>query len=452
MCDTIAAVSTPYGYSGIGIVRVSGVDVNKISNFLTRKDLRTRYAEYVFFYDHKGAIVDCGIALLFKKPNSFTGEDLLELHCHGNPIILESILNLVLFFGARLAKPGEFSLRAFLNKKIDLTQAGSIYNLIKLEHTENRKAVLSTLNGYFLKKLNVILDAFFDLRMFVEAYLNFIEVSLGNDVFVEVEYLLKDFYYSVNTILIEASYSYTKKDTSSTIVIVGKPNAGKSSLFNALLNDTFSIVTDVPGTTRDAVQQDLDIFGVKTSLVDTAGLNYKTDDFIELKGIEISKKKMLTASLIIFTIDCSSTKFKHESFLQTCKNLIPKETKVLFVVTKVDLISNKFINRIKRKYPSSFFVSSKTLFGITALKMEIFNFLNLNKKNNKSFYVHDKDIDSLLKLKLHLEYCFLLYDKKQFDCLAEELKIGQLEIMKITGKSYDTIVLDKIFSKFCIGK
>lgn len=450
MCSsTIAAISTPIGYSGIGIVRVSGSEVDKIISYVIRKSLKSRVATYSCFYDVTGSIIDYGIAIYYKKPHTFTGEDLLELHCHGNPFILNNVLTLVLRYGAVEATPGEFSLRAFMNKKIDLVQAESIYGLIESSSTVKNTDTLSSLKGNFSNKLNAILYEFFDLRMLIEATINFEISSILNN----FEYKLKDFLYGINLLLIESTFFQVPKGYTN-VVIVGKPNAGKSSLFNVLLNGEYSIVTNFPGTTRDSLECDFIIDGLLVNLIDTAGLNYNTTNFIEIKGIEVSKDKIKKADLVILVVDGSvDTIYEPSKFFYDWDFLITKITRVLVVINKVDLLSLEVLTELEKKYPDCIFISSKTLFGVKALKKKITQSLYVLNTSYKNFRIHSRNVDSLLKIRLHVERCFIyLKNSYSIDYLAEELRLIQLEIMKISGKSYDDIVLDRIFSRFCVGK
>lgn len=450
MCkSTIAAISTPIGYSGIGIVRVSGSGVTKIISYITRKSLRPRVATYSCFYDSTGFILDYGIAIYYKKPHTFTGEDLLELHCHGNPFLLRNVLTLILRYGAVVAMPGEFSLRAFINKKIDLVQAESIYSLIDSASSLQNTATLSSLEGNFSNKLNIILYEFFDLRMLIEATLNFEILSI----FSTFEHKLKDFLYNINLVLIESTYSQASKRHTN-VVIVGKPNAGKSSLFNVLLNGEYSIVTSFPGTTRDSLEYDFILEGLLVNLIDTAGLNYNTTNFIEIKGIEVSKTKIKNADLVILVIDGSADViYEPSKFFYDWDFLIEKTTKVISVINKIDLLNAEILIEFKRKFFDCVFISSKTSFGIKELKEKLIQHLYVLNTDYKNFCIHNRNVDSLLKIRLHIERCFIfLKNSYPIDYIGEELRLIQLEIMKISGKSYDDIVLDRVFSKFCVGK
>lgn len=457
MGSTIVAISTPIGFSGIGIVRLSGPKVKSICKYMLKQCLQPRLVTNVFFYNFNGDVIDCGLSVFFKKPKSFTGEDVVELYCHGNPLILSNLVSLSIRYGAREARNGEFTMRAFLNKKINLFQAEAVYNLIEAKSVVKIDAVLGNLKGFFLKKFKCIINEFYNLRSYVEADVNFSELSLVNVFLKFFELMLKDLCYRINFLLLD--FFYTNSEfTNSYVVIVGKPNAGKSSLFNFFLKSDFSIVTDVPGTTRDSLIVLCSLFNYEITLVDTAGLNFDTDDYVEMKGVEKTKLQLQQADLILFVIDSSVDCFYYpETFFSGWKNFVRSNTKIIYVMNKIDLSKMKrnLVFDDPRLQQSFVYTSTKTGEGLVELQHKIVHNLNFNKSGDSQnfFELSRRHVDLLLKIRFHLERCFVLFKNDvPLDMLAEEFYFVYCEFMKISGKVYTYDLLDDIFSKFCIGK
>ncbi|MCK5354538.1 MAG: tRNA uridine-5-carboxymethylaminomethyl(34) synthesis GTPase MnmE, partial [Methyloprofundus sp.] len=281
--DTIAAIATPSGNGGVGIIRISGNKAKTIAQQFVNKDLQPRYAHYTSFYDEQESIIDSGIALFFPNPASFTGEDTVEIQGHGGAVILDMLLKRILSLGARLARPGEFSERAFLNGKLDLAQAEAIADLIESSTEQSARSAQKSMQGVFSKQINELLEELIELRIYVEAAIDFVdeEIDFLSDGVVEnrVVRLIQ----ALETILKTAQQGRLLRE-GMTVVLAGKPNAGKSSLLNALAGHDAAIVTDIAGTTRDVLKERIQIDGMPLHIIDTAGLR-ESENAVELEGI-----------------------------------------------------------------------------------------------------------------------------------------------------------------------
>ncbi len=301
--DNIVAIATASGYSGIGIVRISGTNLLNIAKQLIRKDLKLkpRVAYYTDFIDKNNETIDSGLILFFKAPNSFTGEDILELNSHGSPVILQMLLNRCIELDCRLAKPGEFSQRAYLNNKIDLLQAESIIDLINADSEAAARSAIKSLKGTFSHHISIIKEQLINLRMFIEATLDFpeedIEFIANNKIHEKLKTLKQNIYKLLNI---------TKQgvllNNGANLVIIGRPNVGKSSLLNALANEDIAIVTDIAGTTRDIIKEKIIINGITFNIIDTAGIRNSTD-IVETIGIKKALEAINIAEICLILID-----------------------------------------------------------------------------------------------------------------------------------------------------
>lgn len=433
--DTIAAIATPPGKGGVGVIRLSGSDALSIGQRLTGRALKPRAATYAYFKDASENVLDSGLAIYFSGPNSFTGEDVVELQGHGGPIIQDLLLREVILQGARQARAGEFSERAFLNDKIDLAQAEAIADLIDSSTAQAAKGAMRSLQGEFSNKVNALLKELIYLRMYVEAAIDFPEE--------EIDFLADE--------KIRSSIENLQSDLASTIqqagqgailrngfrlVIAGKPNAGKSSLLNALSGHEAAIVTDIPGTTRDIVSETIDIDGLPVHIIDTAGLR-DSDDTVEKIGIQRARKAIDDADHVLFLIDATSSDKQELEF---------DEQKTTFVFNKVDLL-----NEDQRLQGLS--ISATTGLGIEELKKHIKTLAGYAEENETVFTARRRHLTALADASAAVERGLdQLKTHNAGELLADELLQAQNFLNEITGEFSADDLLGEIFSGFCIGK
>ncbi len=449
--DTIVAQATPRGRGGIGVVRVSGSHTTFIAKQILGKVPQPRQAEYLPFLDKNGELLDQGIALFFKAPNSFTGEDILELQGHGGPFIMDCLIEEVVKAGARLAEPGEFSLRAFLNNKIDLTQAEAIVDLINASSKEAAKSALRTLQGIFSKNIEEIQQELIKLRMYVEAAIDFPEEEIDFLSDGIVKGMLQSLIDQVEGVIAKAHQGSLMSDGIK-VVIIGRPNAGKSSLLNALTGYEAAIVADIPGTTRDVLREHISLDGLLIQLVDTAGLRIKAD-LIEQEGIKRALKETTFADHIIIVVDGTTT---HETdpkrLFPEWADKIPKETGITVLYNKVDCLNiPPFIEQKENYHVVA--ISAKTGAGLLEFRKHLKNSVGFSENSEGNFIARRRHLEALAQAKQHLlEGMFQLQHFKAGELLAEELRQAQLSLDQITGKFTSDDLLGKIFSEFCIGK
>lgn len=442
--DTIAAIATAPGQGGIGVVRVTGSSLKGLSKAITGRELAPRIATYTPFLDDAGETLDQGIALYFTAPNSFTGEEVLELQGHGGPAVLQSILHRCISLGARLAQPGEFSQRAFLNGKLDLAQAESIADLIAATTQQAAKSAVRSLNGEFSRAITSVLEKIIRLRVFVEASLDFPEEEgvvtvdsgrLQTDLGAlrgELEHIQS--LATQGNILREGAQ----------VVLIGAPNAGKSSLLNLLSGEEVALVSDIPGTTRDTIRQALQIEGVPIHLVDTAGIR-ETEDVLEQMGIVRARQSIDKADLIILLID--------ETSAVTAKNMVAAEmqdcaTPTIFVHNKIDLTGAPA--SIERQGGTTrVFLSAKTGEGVELLKEAILSAVGWRREEG-IYMARTRHMDAISQTVTALRGAENLCG--QLELFAESLRYAQNELNQITGEFVADDLLGEIFGKFCIGK
>ncbi|QJC37516.1 tRNA uridine-5-carboxymethylaminomethyl(34) synthesis GTPase MnmE [Enterobacteriaceae endosymbiont of Donacia thalassina] len=450
---TIIAKATPSGQGSIGVIRISGdkaIDV--IKYILKLKYLKPRYASYLpFFYKNK--IIDKGIALWFPKPNSFTGEDILELQCHGNSILLDLLINDILnISGIRIASPGEFSKRAFLNKKFDLTQAEAISDIISANSKSAIFSAMNLMNGKFsflLKKLTKII---INLRVQLESFLEFdykIKFSIFfKEILKKIEKLL-----IFLTSIIKYVEDGIRIKEGIKIILIGPPNSGKSSLMNLITNKNISIVTNIPGTTRDILHENIYINSVPIEIIDTAGIR-DTSNQIEILGIKKTFEKIKSSNYLFLVIeDQMSKKNLNKIIKKYLKNFI-KNIPIIIIRNKIDITNNipEIIYDNNNKY-TVIKISIKKKKGISILmdfiKKKI---ININT-NEDQFTARERYLNSLKSI-----YKYLIIGKNNFlntnsiEFLSEDFKLIQKELDSITGKFYSEDLLNNIFSQFCVGK
>lgn len=450
--DTITAIATPPGYGGVGIVRISGKLAPQILQAITGKVTKPRHAEYLSFKDNDNNIIDMGLALYFPGPNSFTGEDVVELQGHGGPVVLELLVKKVLSLGARLAKPGEFSERAFLNDKIDLAQAEAIADLINSASELAARSAMRSLQGVFSDSINTLVEKVLHLRMYVEAAIDFPEEEidfLGDGI---VAAKLDDIEQTLKQIVDEAKQGALLQEGIN-IVIAGKPNAGKSSLLNLLSGKDSAIVTDIPGTTRDVLKEYISIEGVPAHIYDTAGLR-DSNDIVEQEGVKRAKKQIELADMVLFVFDGCETDIRTANDILNYyqQNILKQNQHVIVVCNKIDK-TKESIQVLRQDKHSLVKLSAKTGAGLDLLRKQILHTVGIDKEVTGSFIARQRHLTAL-----NNAYQTLLDAKEQFfataagELLAEDLRQVQDYLGEITGLVTSDDLLGKIFSSFCIGK
>lgn len=450
--DTILAPATSGGRSGIGIIRISGINVVDIINIVLKVSIKERYAYYLPFFDLNGNIIDYGIVLFFMSPKSFTGEDMLELQGHGNPIILDLLIkNILSIQNVRFARPGEFSERAFLNGKIDLVQAEAVMDLIQAESVAAVNASLKSLQGSFSCIINKIFSNIKKIYTDLEVLINFSDDINDNINLTSINYNLKSVINLIQKIQKKSLQSYILRNGIK-IVITGLPNVGKSSLLNKLLNKEVAIVTDIPGTTRDILRSTININGLSYELIDTAGLCNDSTSIVEKLGINLAKKLIKKSNYIFLVLDITKKKEINDIIILKYIKKLKKNQNLTIIFNKIDIVQEK--SRIG-KYNNyvSFFISTKFNLGIDLLKDHIQKFSKLINNSENLFLARRRHIEILTKVLKVLKIGQKNWIKYQLvDCLSDDIRLAIQLISEITGQFTHNDLLKKIFSKFCIGK
>ena len=451
--DTIAAIATAPGRGGIGIIRLSGTRSLEISKKIAATTLTPRSAHFCSFYDSTGMTLDSGIALFFPGPASFTGEDVVELQAHGGPVILDLLLKACCALGARLAKPGEFSERAYLNDKMDLTQAEAIADLI---NSTTEKAALNasrSLQGAFSAKIDVLVQAVTDLRVYVEAAIDFPEEEID---FIG-EKLVRDKLIALIDQLREVENQAKQgslMQEGMKLVIAGRPNAGKSSLLNALSGQDTAIVTPIEGTTRDVLREHIQIDGMPLHIVDTAGLRDSADE-IEQEGIRRAWKEMESADRILMVVDGSDTdqENRHSDRIWPEKSEFPhREIPVTIIHNKCDL-SGKSADIENDQENTVIHLSAKNGNGLDLLRAHLKICMGYKEEGEGQFSARRRHLQSLRKAAEYLQAGQRqLLNAGAGELLAEDLRQCQSALGEITGEVTSDQLLGEIFSNFCIGK
>lgn len=445
--DTIAAIATPPGRGGIGVIRISGTDLEDFGKTLLGELPIPRQAMFKSFLDTEGRAIDQGIALFFPAPYSYTGEDVLELQGHGGPAIQNLLLNQCLISGARLAQPGEFTLRAYLNNKIDLIQAESVSDLIEANTHEAARCAANSLRGNFSNKIEELVNMLTELRMFIEAIINFPEDNIDDLPLSPIDEKLQQIDARFKQIFQTAQQGKILKD-GIRIVLAGEPNVGKSSLLNQLAEDDVAIVTEVPGTTRDIIERTITIEGITIHIIDTAGLR-ETSDIVEQKGIERTHAAIKNAHMVIWIMDINRRLPPID--VETMHSIsadIPRIT----VYNKIDLI-NKPAKIEQHNNTTTIDISAKTGVGIDLLRKEILTIAGWQHSTEGLFTARQRHLEALTTAQAHLNSArtFTTHES-QLELLAEELRLSQLALSSITGEFTADDLLGEIFSHFCIGK
>ena len=442
--DTIAAIATPPGKGGVGIIRISGNQAQTVAKQILGFKPRNRYAHHASFEDDQGRVIDEGIALYFKGPNSFTGEDVLELQGHGGPIVLDQLLKEILKKDVRLAHPGEFSQRAYLNNKMDLTQAEAIADLINASSEQAARNAVQSLQGTFSKKINELLKELIHLRKMVEAAIDFPEEEIDFLEESSIKQDLKNIIYKVSDVLSSAQQGVLLQE-GMTVVLAGEPNVGKSSLLNCLSGKESAIVTEIAGTTRDILKEYISIDGMPLHIIDTAGLR-DSEDIVEQEGMRRALRAIEEADAILWIKDVTQkTNYKFP-------NALPKKIPVIVVKNKVDLIEES--PRIDVEDDSTtIHVSAKQQLGIDLLKKHLKQLMGYVPNQEGIFIARRRHVDALQRVLDILKQGKLqLQQHRAGELLAEDLKLAQQTLSEVTGVYTSDDLLGEIFSNFCIGK
>jgi tRNA modification GTPase len=451
--DTITAIATPSGRGGVGIVRISGSVAKNIANSIIQKadtseQLTPRLAQFTKFYDANNQVIDEGIILFFENPHSFTGEDVVELQSHGSPIVLDQLIKTAIHYGARMARPGEFSERAFLNKKIDLAQAEAIADLIAANSEQAARSAVRSLQGDFSKKINMLQLALTNLRIQIEAMIDFPEEEIDFLSDPRVAIMLQEAIDEVQHVKNTAKQGVLLQNGLN-VVIVGKPNAGKSSLLNYFSGRESAIVTDIPGTTRDILRESIHIDGMPLHIIDTAGLR-ETDDIVEQEGVRRAREQMLQADLILWVVDASDM---NTDLYQAMSDVRSAANTPIFVLkNKIDK-THENAGIIEKNNYTEITLSIKKNIGLDVLITAIKQFAGFQSEESNGFIARRRHVDAIERA-----YQFLLHGQHQLhtqragELLAEDLRQAQLALSEITGEFTADDLLGKIFSSFCIGK
>jgi tRNA modification GTPase len=446
--ETIAAIATPAGKGGIGIIRVSGQQTSLIIQSLCGKKIKPRQAEFARFIDQED-IIDEGLALFFPQPHSFTGEDVAEFHCHGSPIVLDRMLQKILSLGVRLAEPGEFSKRAFLNNKIDLVQAEAIADLIASGSHQAAKAAMNSLQGLFSIKIKELVEDLIKLRMYIEAAIDFSDEEIDFMAEEKLGSQLEMIRSKLTNILTNASQGRLLQE-GITAVIIGKPNAGKSSLLNLLAGQESAIVTDIPGTTRDILREYIQLDGIPLHIVDTAGMR-NTTDIIEQEGIKRAKNELEKADIILLVVE-GPIKYDQNSVEINNINLTELGKPIIVIFNKIDLSNQKPKITINSGI-TCVNMSAKTGAGLPLLISEIKKQAGNQDPVEGIYTARRRHIDALNRTKKILNNAKEQFEKTGAgELLAEDLRLAQKALSEITGEFTSDDLLGKIFSSFCIGK
>ncbi len=462
--DPVAAIATAPGRGAVGIVRISGKNLEALAQALCGRRLAPREATYTAFLDPAGQAIDHGLAIYFKAPHSFTGEDVLELQAHGGPVVLQLLLARAIEAGAeldpvchaprlpglRVALPGEFSERAFLNDKIDLAQAEAIADLIDASTEAAARSASRSLSGAFSKEIHGLLDALIRLRLLVEATLDFPEEEIDFLHKADAQGQLSALQQTVLTVLQRASQGALLREGIK-VVIAGQPNAGKSSLLNALAGAELAIVTPIAGTTRDKVQQTIQIEGVPVHVIDTAGLR-DSDDEVEKVGIAHAWDAIEAADAVLFLHDLTRMELvgyiAADAAIRTAlAEKLSLRVPVIDIWNKVDAVSA--LDR-----PDGLTLSAKTGIGLDALRRRLLALAGWQSSPEGVYMARERHVLALRQVVEHLREAsvHLAAHARALDLLAEELRLAQNALSEITGEFTSDDLLGAIFSKFCIGK
>ncbi len=443
--DTIVAIATPPGRGGIGVVRLSGPLTPAIAASVLRRLPPARRAVYAEFLDADGSAIDRGIGLYFPAPHSFTGEHVAELQGHGGPVVLDMLVSRVVALGARLARPGEFSERAFLNGKLDLAQAEAVADLIDSGSRAAARSAMRSLNGQFSQRITQLVESMVRLRMYVEAAIDFPEEEVDflsdRQITDDIAELLAE----IDRVLAAAQQGCLLRE-GMRIVIAGPPNAGKSSLLNALAQVDRAIVSATPGTTRDVVDQHIQLDGLPLHLLDTAGLR-DAADHIEYQGVSRAREAMQQADRVLVVVDDSVAVDLNALVAQ-----LPAGVPATVVRNKIDL-SGRRPGTASSANGVEVAVSAQTGAGLEGLKQHLKQAMGYQTGGEPTFIARRRHLEALSSARARvLSGQRVLAERRAGELLAEELRLAQQSLAEITGEFTSDDLLGRIFSSFCIGK
>ena len=442
--DTICALATAYGQSGIGVIRVTGPLSKSISKKILHQDLQPRYAYYGSFFDNDNNLIDKGVAIAFPGPNSYTGEDVVEFQGHGGVSVIRKLLETIISLDVRVAEPGEFTKRAFLNGKMDLVQAEAVQDLIQSSSEESALSAVRSLTGEFSEKINQILSELISLRVFVEATIDFSDEEIDFLESHEVSSKLYSLKLTLLNILESANQGAILRDGIH-VAIAGKPNAGKSSLLNSLTKQPSAIVTDLAGTTRDVLKETIQIDGMPIHIIDTAGL-HNSDNIIEQEGIRRAHTEINNADVVLLVYDASDKSVDLSILPESVKDK-PK----IIIKNKIDLTGSKTgIQNIQNNPEIS--ISAKNGDGINIVRKALADFAGLNSNTEGVFLARKRHIIAINETLSFINSAISQLDGGASELVAEDLRQAGMHLGQITGEFSSDDLLGQIFSSFCIGK
>jgi tRNA modification GTPase len=450
--DTICAIATPPGSGGLGIVRLSGPDSTNIVRQMAGSLPPPRYASLSRLRDAAGDVIDTGIVLYFAAPHSFTGEDVVELQGHGGLFILQRLMQRALELGARAARPGEFSERAFLNDKMDLVQAEAIADLIESGTEAAARAAQRSLQGEFSRRVHALQEALTALRVFVEAAIDFPDEEIDFLAESDVNARLDGVRERLFGLLREAQQGRLLRD-GIVLAIIGPPNAGKSSLLNALSGQDSAIVTEIPGTTRDVLRELIDLDGIPVHVADTAGIR-ETDDIIEAEGVRRARQTLQSADLVLLVEDATLA-----GAAEPLAGIdLPAGAACIRVGNKIDLLAPEELERrTSVAGGDQVWISARTGEGMDELRQRVRELVGARAgadgRVSGSFSARQRHVDALRRAQVHLEKgSGALLEQSAGELLAEELRLAQQALGELTGELLPDDLLGEIFASFCIGK
>jgi len=464
--DTIVAQATASGRAGIGVIRLSGPLSKQIASKLIDSQMGVsktfsdysfspRYCHLTQWFDDSGEMIDEGLTIFFPGPASFTGEDVIELHAHGGVIILDWLIKQTIAYGARMARPGEFTERAFLNDKLDLAQAEAVASIIDASSRRAASSALRSLQGQFSEQIDQVVELLIRLRTHVEAAIDFVDEDLETDDIRNINTKLVALISKI-TGIIDQTRSGVILHEGARIAIVGEPNAGKSSLLNELAKTQAAIVSDIPGTTRDIVKERLELEGVPVEVLDTAGLR-ETSNPIEQQGINRAIEVLVSADLLLWVFDAVDGNFDSQSerLLKYCGEVV-LEKPYLFVASKIDLLPPESLATLKEfeVQTNSHLVSCsvKDKVGVDSLIKKILLSIGVNADFEGQFIARRRHLEALQQTRKGLNKALEILHTQPLELVAEDLRVAQESINSITGKFTSDDLLGKIFSTFCVGK
>ena len=442
--DVIAAIATAPGRGGIGVVRISGPDLAALATLFGNREADARVARFVRFKDANGGLIDEGLVLYFPAPHSFTGEDVIELQGHGGPVVMQLLLARCLELGARLAEPGEFTRRAFLNGKLDLAQAESVADLIEASTAAAARSAVRSLTGGFSKEVQGLCERLIDLRMLVEVTLDFpdedVDFLIEARAFERIELVAAE----LRGILDRARQGSLLRNGLH-VVLVGQPNVGKSSLLNRLAGIDRAIVTDIAGTTRDALRETIQIEGIPLHIIDTAGLR-ETSDEVEKIGIARTWQEIERADVVVRLVDVRAGLTEADADIDA---RLPAGVERITVFNKVDLLERQ-PERVEGDRGVSLYLSAKAGQGVDLLRVELLRVAGWHRHGEDVILARERHLVALREALARVDAA--LENRHALELIAEELRLAQDAVNEITGEFTPDDLLGVIFSRFCIGK